>query len=168
MNKSNNFNQIFNIMKEAFPVSEIRDYKSQEAVFEKYNYNIITSKGTDGKIRGFLSFWKLESFNFIEHIAVKEEFRGNGIGANLINTYLLQNPLLTILEVEVPNDEIKRRRINFYKRAQFYLNLYFYSQPSFVKGIQDIPMYIMSYPSPINFNEFIFLREKIYKNIYLV
>ena len=168
MDKDCEFNQIFTIMEEAFPREEIRSYKNQKNVFGQKNYSIITSKDSNGNINGFLSFWKLKSINFIEHIAVKEEFRGNGIGSNLVNTYLLQHKSPTILEVEAPLNEINTRRINFYKRAGFYLNLYFYSQPSFIKGRPDVPMYIMSYLKQINFREFSHLRDEIYKHIYFI
>lgn len=168
MNKDSEFEQIFNIMEQSFPKSEIREYEEQKIILNNDKYHIITSKSPNGDINGFLTFWNLESVNFIEHIAVKDTFRGKGIGSRLICKYLSETCLPTILEVEAPLNETAVRRIKFYEKSGFYLNLYFYSQPSFVKGGLSIPMYIMSSPNKINFNEFILLRKEIYKKIYFL
>ena len=191
MDKEYIFKQIFNIMKESFPENELREYEPQKRVFNKTNYHYIISQETmanggkyienkemqedgrngektetEGDIKGFLSFWSLCGFNFIEHVAVKKDYRGQGIGTELIRNYFKQNNLKTILEVETPTNSIKTKRIKFYEKLGFKLNFYFYSQPSLKKGLQGVPMYIMSYPEELNFREFINLREELYKNIY--
>ena len=64
-----------------------------------------------------------------EHLAVNERGRNGGIGSFIFNWCLEHLKGKHVLEVEVPDEEIKRRRINFYKRLGFYYNEYEYIQP---------------------------------------
>lgn len=168
MYKKCDLEQVFDIMQGAFSKNEFRPYSEQENLLANNKYKIITNINVNGKISGFLSFWDLKGVRFIEHIAVKNDMRGMGIGSKLVNKYLFKNPGCTVLEVEVPDNEIKKRRIRFYERLGFHLNLYFYSQPSFIAGQPDIPMYIMSHPGKLNFKDFVHIRDKIYRNVYFI
>lgn len=167
INKCKTHDQVFAIMKESFPEDEFRAYIDQKNILKDTRYKLISEDDLNGNILGFLTFWELKLFNFVEHIAVKPNLRGKGLGSNLIRKYLDQSNGLTVLEVELPNDKIKVRRIKFYENLGFKLNLYFYNQPSFIKGNEDVPMYIMSFPNYLNLDEFIYIRKDLNKYIYL-
>ena len=167
MRKNYTLIQMFKIMKEAFPRSELRPYSEQEKLFNTGKYKIIINEDS-GIVRGFLNFWCLNNINFIEYIAVKSEFRGMGIGSEMIKRYLSENTRPTVLEVEIPLDGMKERRIKFYERLGFNLNFYFYNQPSFERWPSDVSMYMMSYPNRLTFRDFVHVKEEIYKNVYLM
>ncbi|MTI66264.1 MAG: GNAT family N-acetyltransferase [Firmicutes bacterium] len=77
---------------------------------------------------GFCSTWDLHDFVFIEHIAIDNELRGQGYGSKLIEDILSRNKNV-ILEVEKPENNIAKKRIEFYKKHGFKLNLFHYEQP---------------------------------------
>lgn len=167
MDKDNRFEQIYSIMQESFPEGEYREYEFQKKVYGKDNYKVMTNNDENGNLVAFLGYWEFKDFKFIEHIAVKSNFRGNGIGVRLIEKYFKQTENdMTILDIETPNDELTTRRANFYIRLGFHLAPYFYSQPSLKKGKPDITMNIMSYPEAISFKEFIYFRDIIYRYVY--
>lgn len=163
----NEFDQIFKIMEKSFPKGEFRKYQDQKALFNDPKYNIIVQNNSEGDVVGFLSFWVLDNLNFIEHIAVRPDLKGRGVGSCLVNKYLYKyDQQLTVLEVEIPSNEVGIKRIEFYKKLKFNLNMYYYNSPTLCPGTPSIPMYIMSYPKELDFIEFIKVRETLYKNIY--
>lgn len=61
--------------------------------------------------------WEIEDFLYIEHFAVKEEYRNGGYGGMLLDALLAEKKRPMVLEVELPEDALTRRRIGFYERA---------------------------------------------------
>ena len=84
------FDLIYKIMKNSFPVDEHRPYEEQKALLEKPEYQIyILNEETTEKICGFLAIWEFDSIVFIEHFAVVPEYRNGGIGAKMSPSALL-------------------------------------------------------------------------------
>lgn len=122
---------IENLYSEAFPENERRTLEGlrHQCLNEKEcSVNLI--KGGD-KVLGLCIFWKLHSFSFVEHMAIFPEMRGMQAGEKTLD--ILRNilPGPVILEVEPPEDEMSRRRINFYLRNGYYLHDLIYFQPSY-------------------------------------
>ena len=113
-----------------------------------------------------MAYWKLDNCTFFEHLAVSKNFRGNGIGKQIIlkNTENVKKPIF--FEVELPNTEIAKRRIDFYKRLGFKLNNFYYEQPALRKNEKPQQMLIMSYPKQINEHDFAGYKKEIYDNVY--
>ena len=65
---------------------------------------------------------------------------------------------------EHPEDELKARRIAFYKRLGFCQNDYPYIQPSYRKGGKGVPLILMSYPKKLDNCEN--TASVLYKKIY--
>lgn len=141
-------------------------YEEQKDLFYKDIYNVIGYKDNHDKVCAFLVFWKFKDFNFIEHFAVDDSLRGKGIGTKLLKKYLDNNNNLTVLEVELPEDEISTRRIKYYERMGMELNEYDYLQPPLQKGKPLLPLKIMSYGKKMKYHEFSGLRDGLYKNVY--
>ena len=158
----NKFEDVYNIMDEAFPIDEHRKKENQKKLLKNKSYKI-HGLYDDKKIIAFVASWELEKFIFIEHFAVHKDYRNKKIGENLLKTFLGLKNKNIILEVEPPLNDLKIRRINFYKRCGFCLNNYEYMQPSYEKKQKQIPLKIMSYPKKIYKNEFI---EELYKKVY--
>ncbi|ETT50248.1 MULTISPECIES: GNAT family N-acetyltransferase [unclassified Paenibacillus] len=160
------FNEIFAIMEASFPVSEIRTRTGQQALLDRPNYHLYTSKDAEGEILAFLAAWELPELRFIEHIAVNPECRSGGIGRKLMSSYLMRSDKPVLLEVEPPDGELEQRRIGFYERLGFYLNPYNYMQPPLRAGQADLPLRIMTYPEPVTMKEFRRFRDILYTEVY--
>lgn len=161
-----NFDEIFKIMDESFPNNEIRTYEAQKKLLDNDKYNIYVKKNESDSIIGFLAYWNLKNCTFFEHLAVSKKFRGNGVGKEIIleNAKNVKKPIF--FEVELPNTDIAQRRINFYKRLGFNLNEFYYEQPALRKNEKPQQMLIMSYPEPIDEQNFVDYKKEIYDNVY--
>lgn len=82
--------------------------------------------------------------------------------------YIGRSDIPILLEVEPPSGELEQRRIGFYERLGFHLNAYEYNQPPLRTGQADLPLRIMTYPCPINREEFHQYREILYTEVYKV
>lgn len=161
----NKFDEIFNIMEEAFPTNEIRTYEEQKALLNKKNYKIITHS-IGNQIVAFIAAWDLKDFSFIEHLSTTTKFRGMGIGSELVSKFILSSNKPIILEVEPPKDELTKRRINFYKRLEFKYNDYYYEQPKLREDALTCELKIMSYPNELLPNEFERVTKELYLQVY--
>lgn len=165
--KADEFLNAFKIMRESFPPDEYRPEKEQRALFSDPRYNVLTYE-SGGETIGFLAVWKFENIGFIEHFAVAEKMRGGGIGAEMLKAaveYLGEN---VCLEVELPETELARRRIGFYNRNGFYLNDYDYVQPPISAGKNPVPLKIMTTGGKIPENEYLKIKNLLYKEVYRV
>ena len=70
------------------------------------------------------------------------------------------------LEVELPEDELTRRRIGFYERNGFVFNEYPYIQPPISKGKSPVPLRIMTYGEAITRETFEAMKNVLYRSVY--
>lgn len=128
---------------ESFPVEEYRELadmrKYTDDMPDFYN-NIILDNSVPV---GFVTYWLLGDFYYIEHFAISPEHRNGGYGAKLLAhlAQTLQKPIA--LEVEMPVEEMALRRINFYKRQGYVLWQKEYHQPPYRPGYDKLPMLVM-------------------------
>lgn len=161
------FDDFFEIMKMSFPSIERRTYEDQRSLLNDKHYEIIGLKDEDKNLIAFVALWNFGEFYFLEHFAVHEDFRKHGIGTNMlkkVKEYVGNKSI--VLEVEVPEEEIAKRRIEFYKKCGFKLNTYDYMQPPLQKGYPLLPLMIMSYPQNLIESDFYKFRDIIYENVY--
>ena len=162
--KNNEFDAVYAIMEQSFPVEEYRSYEGQKALLKKPAYRIYAAK-EERKILGFAAVWQLENWLFLEHLAVATQHRNRGIGAEILR-FLAEKRCC--LEVELPETDLARRRIGFYQRNGFFLNHYPYMQPSLGEGRSPVPLQIMTSGSTITPEEFARLKELLYTRVYEV
>ena len=155
-----NFPEIYRIMQASFSDDEYRPYDEQLALFEEPEYRIYYMPA------GFLAVWEFESFIYIEHFAVDPALRNSGTGSAMLKELVKQYQKLICLEVELPEDELTRRRIGFYERNGFVFNEYPYIQPPISKGKSPVPLRIMTYKSEITREEFQKMKEILYRRVY--
>ncbi|MCA9477713.1 MAG: GNAT family N-acetyltransferase [Nanoarchaeota archaeon] len=158
----NEFNLLWDIMVEAFPVDERHSKNTQEEMFDLDNYTLYGAYNTE--LLGFSGVWNFETFQFIEHLAVRKEMRGKGYGTQIMSQLLKEG--LVVLEVEPPVDEQSKKRIRFYENLGFHLNQYEYIQPAYEPTTKPVPLLIMSYPRPIDLSEFETIRERLHREVY--
>ncbi len=161
---SQEFRKAWKIYESSFSFDERRSLEMQKEVMKNKRYNFFVAiKGNT--VVGILTYWKLDDFLFVEHLAVREDLRGQGIGREIM-TQLLKNKQKIILEVERPENEIAIKRINFYEKLGFKLNKFNYIQPSYGKNKKPVPMFLMSYPRKIDNSEFYSMRKQLYIVVY--
>ena len=154
------------LLKESFPVAEYRDMRELREVVEKNRLFHIFSIEDDARILGFISYWEFERFLYVEHFVIDKSFRGNKYGETAILKFVAQQSKPVVLEVEPPETEIAVRRINFYKRCDFYLIDKDYMQPPYRKGEDMFRLMLMSTDKDFCTDSFECVRLTIYKEVY--
>ena len=154
------FSEIYRIMQASFSDDEYRPYDEQLALFEEPEYRIYYMPA------GFLAVWEFESFIYIEHFAVDPALRNSGTGSAMLQELVRKYQKQICLEVELPEDELTRRRIGFYERNGFVFNEYPYIQPPISKGKSPVPLRIMTYGSAITQDTFEEMKRVLYQRVY--
>ena len=161
------FDGIFSILSRSFPEVEYRNREEQKALFSEPWYRVYGYE-KDGVLVGVLAVWELDSVRFGEHLAVDPDCRNGGIGKQLISWYLEQSDRPFVLEVEIPDNDLARRRVGFYQRLGLTLNEFPYLQMPLREGDEPLPLYIMSYPHPVSEADFAAQKREIYARVYHV
>lgn len=152
---------------ESFPLSERRPIDEMLDLYKNNSPFVISTAIDKERPIGFLTHWDLNNFIFAEHFAVSPEFRNEGYGRKIMDTFIerANNPI--ILEVELPTTILSERRIGFYQRIGFKLwEEIQYQQPSYHKNGNAIPMKLMSYGNIDIERDLKGIREKIYTEVY--
>lgn len=160
------FENVFSLLSASFPPIETRTKENQRNLLYDKRYNILGAF-CENELIGFIAFWNLNGFSFLEHFAVKSNIRGLGIGGKILE-YAKENlPSPLILEVEpISFSSNAQRRIHFYQRHGFCLNDYKYFQPPLREGSENLPLQIMSSPLPLKETEFNDVKNVLYAQIY--
>lgn len=155
------------IYEESFPLDERRDFPQLKQLLNNPEMFLMAAI-EDHWCVGFLIYWDLANFIFLEHTAVDHNLRGKGYGTEMLQQLSLLTEKPIVLEVELPEDEIKQKRIIFYEKHGFKLiQDYPYEQPSY-DGIKPrIPMMLMSDIDNLPVKKFSYFKDKIYELVYL-
>ena len=161
------FKRVFAILEYSFPETERRGFSEHFAELKKSSFrSAVISE--NGEIRGFINFRVLSRLIFIEHFAIASEFRKKGLGTAALKELLSKTGNFpVILEVEpAKTSETARRRIEFYKRLEFFENNGEYYQPPFGKDGKPLRLMLLSYPERLSDGEFYLCAEVIYREAY--
>lgn len=161
----NLFKEFYLILEKSFLKEEYRSFDNQKALVDKDIYKILFCTD-NGKVLGIMAFWELEDFVFVEHFAVNPDFRNSGIGSEMMRFILKEYKNNVILEVELPYNDINKKRIGFYERLGFSFNSFEYYQSPLNEGDEPLPLRIMSYPETIGESEFKKIKSKLIKSVY--
>lgn len=156
------FDAVKLIYESSFPPDEKREIN--QSLFDKKDYSLLAA--VEDEVIGFISFWDLGTFVFIEHLAVQKELRNQGIGSKMFGDFMNTYKNI-ILEVEKPQTEQQYLRIKFYEQFGFKLNTHPYTQPSYGEGKSSVPLYLLSYPRALSADEFTNVRKKLYSIVYI-
>lgn len=160
------FDEVYKIMEDNFPPDERRSYDGQKSLMDCENYCVYTVED-NGNIIGFFTVWFLDDFVFAEHFAIDKKYQNGGYGTKLIKRVMDSLDVPMVLEIELENSsDMAKRRAGFYRRLGFNINPYEYAQPSYGQGKSAIPMHLVSYPKPLDKDEFECYKKIIYKEIY--
>lgn len=151
----------------SFPEVERRQFRLVRDLIEANPFFNMYSLMKADVFVGFISVWEFENFSYIEHFAIDESARNGGIGAIVLNHFISAANTPIVLEVELPVDEMSKRRIGFYERLGFTLDTHVYYQPSYERT-QDasIEMRLMSIGGIDLSNMFEEVKLQIYAEVY--
>lgn len=154
------------IMQTAFPQQERRNAELQREYTDNkphFHTHIIINANLP---IGLITIWDLESFHYIEHFAIHENYRNKGYGQKVMELIINGIQGMIVLEAEEPYDDISYRRIRFYQRQGFILHDVPYQQPPYRNGDEWFPMKLMTLREK-NFSlEYEEVKRKIYKEAY--
>lgn len=143
---SQQLSRVLHIYESSFPIDERRDIDTFLSLIEKEEAFSVEAICCDDKVVGFIAWWRLGEWRFVEHLAIDESMRGCGIGHEVLQRFLKENNLPVVLEVEPPTDINSCRRIAFYRSLGFVLHDdYDYIQPSYCVGRKPVKLRLMSY-----------------------
>lgn len=162
------FDSLFELMKRSFPACERRTKAEHMAEFERPQFRSLCYC-PKGKITGFMNYWEMEDFLYLEHFAVSPELRGRGIGAKLAEELKKLAGGLIVLEAE-PSEQsdMAERRTRFYERLGFSVNPYDYMQPPISANQPPVPLRILTYPRAVSEKEYLKVRDGLYTKVYRV
>ncbi|MDD2954109.1 MAG: GNAT family N-acetyltransferase [Parabacteroides sp.] len=150
----------------SFPEEERRDFSlvrrllAEDSRFEMY------ALLREGIYVGFITGWQFEGFVYVEHFAIDESARNGGIGAKAMTSFLALHEDPVVLEVEMPADEMSKRRIGFYERLGFVLDHHVYFQPPYRKGEAFLEMRLMTHGALDLERSFERVKILIHQNVY--
>lgn len=153
---------------DSFPVDERRDTCIQRKNIDsnpKFRCKVALN-GYDEPI-GFITIWDLGLFIYCEHFATAPKIRGKGFGTEIIRmvTSFYGKPL--VLEVEMPENELSRRRIRFYERCGLRLwKSGLYTQPPYRPGGNPVPMMLMATDGLTEAKDFNQIVDILKKEVY--
>lgn len=148
--REENYPDFLQLYADAFPPEERRPYAGAIAFGEFANakrskFNVLAAMD-DGKFVGFMSYWNFDSYTYIEHFAVSPELRGRNIGRAMMEHVFRTVNNNVLIEVELPETEIARRRIGFYERLGFLPHPEIeYIQPPYSAGLTPLPLMLMTH-----------------------
>jgi GNAT superfamily N-acetyltransferase len=153
------FASAWELYEEAFPVYERRTLKAQSHLLKNpvYKFDVFIEKNV---FIGCIMCWDFKDFQYIDHFAITKSQRNKGNGAKILEDFIKGNSKPTLLEVELPDSSINKKRIKFYERLGFKLNLHKYSVPSSIDD-RKIDLLVMTYPNLISQE---FLQEFVSNN----
>lgn len=165
------FDKAYTLMETSFPPDEHRGYRAQKNLLanSKYTMYAIYDEDTCGEkssIKAIAAVFRFKDFAFIEHFAVNPKYRNHGLGSIILNELKSSLNCQICLEVELPETENARRRIEFYERNGFYLNKYPHTQPPLSEGGSCVPLYIMTSGRTVDEKEFKHIQSVLFSEVY--
>ena len=157
-----------NLLVASFPAEEYRDLDQLRQYAdsrETFRCNVILDE--DATPIGLFNYWDFGTFCYGEHFAIDPARRNGGYGARVIERLcadLAPRPL--VLEVEMPDNDLARRRIGFYQRQGFRLWDKPYRQPPDKPGDSFLPMLLMAYGALDADRAYDEVKQRIYREVH--
>ena len=153
------------LFEDAFPEQE-RPPFSHLLERDSNKFHFLVAENGDEPV-GILTYWSFDDLVYVEHFAISEELRNQGLGKATFLNFLSQQTEQVVLEVEPPNTEEADHRVEFYASMGFFSNPFSYIQPSYHEDNRTVEMIIMS-KYELDEDEFIEIRDLIYREVYHV
>ena len=153
---------------EAFPLNERRDFElTKLLIANDPAFNLYTFTQDDVYV-GFITTWQFADFLYVEHFAIDNARRSGGIGSKALMLLIEETALPILLEVELPLDEMAKRRIQFYERLEFKFHNYPYQQPPYSEGQEWVELRFMTRNKQNRVLDFDVAKACLYRSVYRV
>lgn len=130
---------------DSFPEAERRAFSLVRDLIKEEPRFVVFALFRDNVYAGFITAWQFDVFTYVEHFAIDESARNGGIGATAMKQFLAICNVPVVLEVEIPTEEMSKRRIGFYERLGYVLDNHIYYQPPYRVGEEFLEMRLMTY-----------------------
>lgn len=151
------------LFEEAFPEQERPPFSSLRHR-DAGKFHFLVAENGDDPV-GILTYWTFDDLVYVEHFAIDEELRNQGLGKAVFLNFLSQQTEQVVLEVELPNTEEADHRVEFYASIGFFSNPQPYIQPSYHNDDRSVPMLIMS-KYELDDDEFEEIKQLLYHEVY--
>ena len=151
---------------ESFPEVERRDFSLVRNLVRDESRFIVYALSKEDRYVGFFTGWLFDGYTYVEHFAIDPAARNGGIGAEAMKQFLVFCGTSVVLEVEMPTDEMSKRRISFYERLGFKLDNQVYHQPPYREGGEWLEMRLMTYGDVDLEHSFELVKNCLHKNVY--
>ncbi|PWV48375.1 GNAT family N-acetyltransferase [Chitinophaga sp. S165] len=152
------------LYEQAFPHEERRNLPAQQLLLNNGALRLALLEN-DEVYAGFVFYWQLTDFVFVEHFAIALEMRGSGIGSRVMRLMEQKYPRI-VLEVEPPHSDDAVRRIRFYEGLGFKAYAYPYLQPPYQVGGAPLNMLLMQKGMSPEEHTFTKINSEIYLEVY--
>lgn len=157
-----------NLLIDSFPPEEYRELQALRT-YTDHTANFYNNVVFDDDLPvGLITYWDFGRFCYVEHFAINPTLRNGGYGKKTLEHVCRQLNRPVVLEVEMPREEMAKRRIRFYQRQGFTLWEKAYQQPPYRPGDGFLPMYLMAFGNLTCEQDFETVRNKIYTEVYHV
>ncbi|MBQ9417008.1 MAG: GNAT family N-acetyltransferase [Bacteroidales bacterium] len=153
------------LFEEAFPEHERPPFDDLEQR-DPTRFHFLVAENGDQPV-GLLTYWTFPDLIYIEHFAIAEHLRNQGLGKATFLNFLSQQTEQVVLEVELPTTEEADHRLEFYASMGFFRNPFPYQQPPYRAGSRPVDMLLMS-KYELDEDEFCEIRDLIYREVYHV
>ena len=137
--------KVENTYNDSFPEAERRAFSLvRELVKDEPRFTVYTLF-KDQAYAGFITAWSFGTFIYAEHFAIDASARNGGIGGESMKQFMALCDAPVVLEVEMPTEEMSKRRIGFYERLGYVLDDHVYFQPPYRQGEPLLEMRLMTY-----------------------
>ena len=151
------------LFEEAFPEQERPPFSSLRQR-DAGKFHFLVAENGDEPV-GILTYWTFDELVYIEHFAIAEDLRNQGLGKATFLNFLSQQQEQVVLEVEVPHNEDAEHRVEFYASMGLFQNPQPYVQPPYRKDGASVDMIIMS-KYELDDDEFSEIRDLLYREVY--
>lgn len=147
---------------ETFPPDEQRSEKQFRALFSHPKVKVIAVLDNLQNV-GYLIYWKLTDFVFLEHFEIFSEFRSKKYGSQIVAD-LFKEYSRIVLEVEPPELNVDaKRRIVFYETNGFTVIDESYVQPAYESHKNPLNLWLLANWKPEKTD---WIKEEIYDVVY--
>lgn len=144
--------EAWKIYQASFPKGERRQLADQVRTLQDHRYFCMAIL-KETLVAGILFYWRIEGFCFIEHLAIHEDCKGNGMGTRVLEK-MKQLPGRLVLEIDPPEDFVSIRRRKFYERSGFVLNAHEHVNLPLRIGFEELPLRVMTVELPLSREEY--------------
>lgn len=156
---------------ESFPAEERRDWADLTRLVDDsespLNMSVIVPDGTIGlkDAVGFITWWRLDGFVYVEHFAIGAGTRGGGLGSEAIKMFVAEMEAPVVLEVEPRgSNDMANRRIGFYERCGFIAHYDFeYIQPPYSPHLPSVPLVLMTTNAGLSLD---YVASQLHRRVY--